>query len=272
MPFSEVSKYVVLPLLGVWAYGLLYYTAYRATYHPLAYPEGYYEYQSKVGAQDVWLQSEDGIRLHAWWIEVPGARLATLFLHGNAGNLSHRLRRIAEITAAGSSLLLLDYRGFGKSEGRPSESGLYRDADAGYRHLIARGYKPERIVVHGESLGTAVAVDLAVRMPCAGLILESPFSSAGAVAAGVLPVLGPLVVRTFDSIGKIGRVRAPLLIVHGDRDEVIPLELGRALFDAAREPKQWIAVKGAGHNDLVEAAGTAYRDYLLGFYGSLRLN
>jgi len=124
-------------------------------------------------------------------------------------------------------------------------------------------------VAHGESLGTAVAVDLAARRPCAGVVLEAPFSSARAVAARVLPVIGPLLVSSYDSASKIQRVRAPLLFLHGDRDSIVPLDLGRALFDAAREPKAFWVVPGADHNDLVEAAGPRYRERLREFYGKL---
>src|SRR5690349_15528544 len=125
-------------------------------------------------------------------IHASGRRLATLFFHGNAGNLTHRIGHMRAIPAAGSSLLIIDYRGYGKSEGRPSEQGVYRDADAAYEWLTGEGYAPRQIVAHGESLGTAVAVDLAARKPCAGVVLEMPFNSAARVAAGILPLLGPL--------------------------------------------------------------------------------
>jgi fermentation-respiration switch protein FrsA (DUF1100 family) len=266
---ARVPKYIGWPLLAAWAYGVLYFFANRAVFFPAKFPEGLWELQSEVGASDIWLTSADGIRLHAWWIPQPGASFATLYLHGNAGNLTHRTFRAPEIALAGSSLLLLDYRGYGKSEGRPSETGIYADAEAGYQHLIERGFAPERIVVYGESLGTAAAIDLAARQPCAGLVLEAPFTSGRDVAARLLPVLGPLVMWRFDSKSKIGRVRAPILILHGNRDGVIPYDLGQALFEAAREPKQFWEVTGAGHNDIVQVAGPQYRERLRAFYQSL---
>ncbi|MFB3826829.1 MAG: alpha/beta hydrolase [Bryobacteraceae bacterium] len=232
------------------------YLAYLATYHPMRYPEGCWE----PGGEDVWLRAADGVRLHAWWIPA-GGRLATLFLHGNAGNITHRAGHAAEIAASGSAVLLLDYRGYGRSEGRPSESGLYSDADAAYDYLAARGY---RIVLHGESLGTAVAVELASRRPCAGLILEAPFPSAGSLAATVLPVLGPLLAPGYDSRSRIGRVRAPLLVIHGDRDDIVPYRLGRALFEIAPEPKRFFTAEGCGHNDIPRAPG--YGAALRSFY------
>ncbi len=176
------------------------------------------------------------------------------------------------IVAAGSSLLIPDYRGYGKSEGKPSEAGLYMDADAAYQWLIDQGHTQERIVIQGESLGTAVAVDLAARKPCAGVVLEAPFNSASQVAAGILPFLGPLIVRSFDSKRKIGRIRAPLLFMHGDRDEVIPFKLGQDLYAAAPEPKSFWTIEGAGHNDLLDVAGERYREHLAAFYASLYIS
>jgi fermentation-respiration switch protein FrsA (DUF1100 family) len=123
--------------------------------------------------------------------------------------------------------------------------------------------------VHGESLGTAVAVDLASRRPCAAVVLEAPFTSGKDVAATVLPIIGPLVMWSFDSRKKIGHVRAPILIIHGDHDEIIPTRLGQALFAAAPEPKSIWIVPGAHHNDIVETAGASYREHLQSFYESL---
>ncbi len=252
-----MKPYLVWPLLGIAVAAVAgKYFAYLATYHPVRYPDGYWQ----SSAEDVWLRAADGVRLHAWWIPANG-RLATLYLHGNAGNITHRAGHAAEIAAAGSSLLLLDYRGYGRSEGRPSERGLYRDADAAYDYLAARGY---RILLHGESLGTAVAVELASRRPCVGVILEAPFPSARELAATVLPVLGPLLAPSYDSRSRIGRVGAPLLIIHGDRDEVVPYRLGRELYDIAPEPKRFFTAEGCGHNDIPRAPG--YRDALRSFY------
>ncbi len=265
----RVPKLIGWPLLGAFSYGVLYFFVQRSVYFPFKYPQGFWEAQSQLGAADVWLRASDGVRLNAWWFAPREARLATLFLHGNAGNVTHRAGHIQEITAAGSALLVLDYRGYGRSEGRPSEKGLYADAEAAYQHLLTTGYRPEQIVLHGESLGSAVAVDLAARRPCGGVVLEAPFTSARDVAARVLPVLGPLLIWSYNSKEKIERVRAPLLIMHGDRDEVIPFDLGRALFERAREPKTFWAVPGAGHNDIVPAAGAAYRERLRSFYQSL---
>lgn len=174
--------------------------------------------------------------------------------------------------AAGSSLLLLDYRGYGKSEGKPSERGLYADAAAAYAFLQSNGYEANQIILHGESLGTAVAVDLAIQQPCAGVVLEAPLASVSKMAAQVLPGLGPLLVKGFDTERKIARLHAPLLILHGDRDEVVPFAQGQAVFAAAPEPKQFWRVIGAHHNDLLHATGTAYPERLREFYEQVRRN
>jgi fermentation-respiration switch protein FrsA (DUF1100 family) len=221
-----------------------------------------------VGATDVWLDTSDGARIHAWQVS-HGEPLVTLFFHGNAGNLTYREPHFREITAAGSSILMLDYRGYGKSAGRPTEHGLYADAGAAYDYLLKAGYRPGQIVIHGESLGTAVAVDLASRRPCAGVVLEAPFTSARDVAQTVLPVIGPMVVWGFKSREKVSRVHAPMLFIQGDRDEIIPLRLGQALYAATPEPKSFWGVPGAGHNDLVEAGGKAYGEQLRAFYQTI---
>lgn len=251
-------------------YGLLSLMAHRSIYYPLKHPHGLWELQSVLGASDVWLRTADGVRVHGWLITPPGARVATLFFHGNAGNLTHRSDHIREITAAGSAILVIDYRGYGKSDGMPSESGLYADGEAAYQYLLTQGWKPAQIILHAESLGTAVAVDLASRRRCAGVILEAPFTSARDVAARVLPLLGPLLVWGFDSKSRIAAVDAPVLIIHGDRDEVIHLNFGRKLFEAAREPKFFWQVPNAGHNDILETAGPAYRERLRQFYEKSR--
>jgi fermentation-respiration switch protein FrsA (DUF1100 family) len=174
-----------------------------------------------------------------------------------------------EITAAGSSVLMLDYRGYGKSEGHPSEKGLYKDADAGYRYLLDHGYGTQQIVVQGESLGTAVAIDLASHHPCGGVVLESAFTSGRDVAGTVLPLVGPLLFRGFYSERKIAKISVPLLFFHGKRDRIIPLRLGRALFEVASQPKWFCELSEAGHNDLLEAAGPNYRERLSEFHKRL---
>jgi len=196
-----------------------------------------------ITAEEVFLTTEDGVRIHAFDLPSPGASRALLFLHGNAGNASHRLPNAAMLQRLGIHVLLLDYRGYGRSEGRPEEAGLYADGRAGLAYLTQkRGFPEQRIVLFGRSLGGAVAVDLAQDRELAGLILESTFSSLADAA----------------SAGKIVRARAPLLFFHGDRDEIIAYDLGRRLFEAAPEPKAFETLRGAGHNDTVQIGGAPY--------------
>ncbi|HPT29239.1 MAG TPA: alpha/beta hydrolase [Bryobacteraceae bacterium] len=262
----RLARYAVVTAAGWGALSLL---ARRSVFHPIKYPEGWWQLQERVGAEDAWITTRDGVKLHGWFASPPEAKLATLFLHGNAGNVTHRVQAILAIREAGSAVLVLDYRGFGKSEGSPSESGVTMDAEAAFVWLQKRGFPPKRIVLHGESLGTAVAVDLATRNQCAGLVLEAPLTSASAVAGTVVPLLGRTLISGFDSLSRISRVKAPLLVIHGTRDEVIPFRMGQELFDAANEPKQFWAVEGAGHNNISETAGPAYAAKLKEFLGSL---
>ena len=265
----HVPWYVAYPLVGVAAYAALSYWANRSVYFPSKYPDGFWGEQARVGATDVWLNTSDGLRVHAWQVSC-GDALVTLFFHGNAGNVTYREPHFREITAAGSSILMLDYRGYGKSAGRPTEHGLYADASSAYDYLLKAGYRPGQILIHGESLGTAVAVDLASRRPCAGVVLEAPFASARDVAQTVLPVIGPALIWGFNSREKISRVHAPMLFIQGERDEIIPQRLAQALYAAAPEPKSFWIVPGAGHNDIVEAGGAAYGQRLRAFYQIIR--
>lgn len=235
-------------------------------YHPMRYPDGYWDLRHALKADDVLLTTSDGVKLHGWYVKHEDHPLATLFLHGNAGNVTHRGEHIAHLRRAGSAVLVLDYRGYGRSEGSPSESGLLRDARAGYEWLLGQGWPPENIIIHGESLGSTVAVLLAAEVRCAGVVLEAPFPSVQAVAAGILPVIGPLVARGYNAGAVIEKIRAPLLIIHGDRDEVIAQRHGLRLFEMATEPKSFWSVPGSGHNDLVMTAGEQYTERLRAFY------
>ncbi len=246
--------------------GFLHLFARSQIFFPTRYPDGDWSARSSLQARDVWLQARDGVRVHGWWVPGLNATVVTVFLHGNGGNLTYRARHLQEIAAAGSDVLIIDYRGYGRSEGSPSEEGVYADADAAYDYC-ARSGKP--VVIHGESLGSAVAVDLAVRRLAAGVILEAPFTSVRAMAGTVLPLLGPLVISGFDSLSKAPRLRSPLLVLHGGRDAVVPVRFGRELYEAATCPKSLWILGGAGHNDLVAAAGTLYGTRLREFYARI---
>jgi len=223
--------------------------------------------------EDVWLVAEDGVRIHGWYLPVPEARWVTLVSHGNGGNISHRLDRALLMQRhVRSSVFLYDYRGYGASEGSPDEAGTYRDARAAYRWLVEQKHvETEEFVIFGESLGSAVALELALERPAAALVLEAPFTSVPDVARRtILAPLAPFVRTRYESLARIPRLRMPLLVMQGDRDEVIPPALGRRLFDAAPEPKRYYAIPGAGHNDTYIVGGAAYWQALSDFLERVR--
>jgi fermentation-respiration switch protein FrsA (DUF1100 family) len=227
-------------------------------------------------AERVEIPSTDGVRLVAWIIpaDPPAAGARWLLIcHGNAGNLSNvgRPAHYAGLRALGLNLLAFDYRGYGESGGKPSERGLYDDAGAAYRYLReVRRVPPERIVLFGHSLGSAVAVDLAVHEPAAGLVLDGALASVVGRAQEVYPYVPVrLVARSrFLSIEKIPHVRMPKLFLHARADEVIPFAHGRRLFEAATEPKTFVALRG-GHGDAFEVDSDTYFGAIRGFVASL---
>lgn len=226
--------------------------------------------------EEVWLRTADGVRLHAWFLPAPEPREAgpgtLLFLHGNAGNISHRSTSLAIFRDLGLDVLVLDYRGYGRSDGRPDEQGLYRDASAAWDWLITeRGLGAQEIVVFGRSLGGAVATELAARERPAGLIVESSFTDLAAMARLHHPLLAafvPLRYR-FPSIGHIARADCPVLVLHSPDDGIVPFEHGRALFAAAPEPKGFVELWG-GHNEGFLDSQPGYQQALDGFLTGLR--
>lgn len=232
-------------------------------FFPTKYPEGFWQpAQRGIAVEDCFFTTSDGVKLHGWYAPYEGAQHTLLWCHGNAGNISHRLDQLKMLhERVRVNIFILSYRGYGRSEGSPDEDGLYQDARAAYDYLVAeKQVNAKQLVLYGQSLGGAVVVDLAVARPCAGLIIESSFSSAKDVAKSLfsfLPVHYFIGVR-FDSATKIKQVHVPVLIIHGTHDEVIPYELGRKLFDAANEPKEFYSMPGATHNDPFLVGGEAY--------------
>jgi len=210
-------------------------------------------------ADELRVAAAEGVRLHGWWIKGRG-ETALVWFHGNAGNISHRLPNARELVARfGLDVFLVDYRGYGLSDGAPSEAGLYADGLAVYDEARARGFAPRSIVVFGRSLGAAVAIEVALARETRALVLETPFRSIPAMAREHYPFVPTFLISTrFDSEAKIPRVTVPVLVLHGDRDDIVPLAHARRLFDLAPEPKRFFLIRGAGHNDTYVAGGEAY--------------
>jgi uncharacterized protein len=212
--------------------------------------------------EEVAFAAADGTRLHGWWIRArqQPAIAHVLLCHGNAGNIGDRVLHARYLTDAGVDVFLFDYRGYGKSEGSPSEEGTYQDARAAHGAMKRQGgVQAARVIYLGESIGGAVALALAVEEPPLGLVLQSAFTSIRDMGRLHYPLIPTaLVPDAYPSLRRIAELRSPLLVVHGDRDAIVPLAHGRALFEAAPGPKRLEIVRGAGHNDLIDARGTPY--------------
>lgn len=237
-------------------------------FFPTPYPDGNWD-TAGTTVEDAWFQAADGVRLHGWFFPHEQPRAVVLFAHGNAGNLTHRRFHMRRLQQLGVSVLIFDYRGYGRSQGRPDEPGILADARAARKWLAEKcGIAETQIVLQGESLGGGVMVDLAVSDGARGLVLENTFTSLPDVGAYHYPALP---VRFFmrnrlDSLSKIAAYHGPLLQVHGDADRVIPFALGQRLFDAANEPKQFVRLRDHDHNDPLPEE---YYQALEAFYGGL---
>jgi len=210
------------------------------------------------GAQDARFTTEDGVALAGWFLPGRPGAVTVIVFNGNAGDRSHRAPLAAALAREGFGVLLFDYRGYAAQSGTPSEEGLAADARAALDHVRGRrDVDPARIAYFGESLGAAVAIRLATERPPIALVLRSPFTSLEDMAKLHYPWLpiGPLLVDRYGSIGRIGGVRTRTLVAAGTRDGIVPLEHSRRLLDAANEPKRFVAIEGADHNDLELLAG-----------------
>lgn len=243
----------------------------RFIYFPPRYPEGFAPPENYgLRVEEVWITTEDGVKLNAWYLPNPSSPKVLLVFHGNAENLGYALGRLQAFSRLGTNVFAVDYRGYGKSEGSPDEPGVYRDAEAAYRYLVEKKHhEAKNVFVYGQSLGGAVAIDLASRHPCAGLIVESTFSSGREMArqAFRIPFFEYVPKSRFDSLAKITRVRAPVLIIHGTRDQTIPFSMGQRLYQAALEPKSFLPIEGGGHDDIFVVGGERYLGSLRSFLG-----
>jgi len=202
------------------------------------------------GIEERWITTEDSVRIHAWYAAASATGPTLLWSHGNGGNIAGRGDVLLALRARGLNVLAYDYRGYGKSEGQPTEAGVYRDALAAYDSERRRGAAAEQIVGFGESLGGAVSIYLASQRRCAGVAVVSTFTTLRDVARSHFGPLAALAGGRFDSQRRVETLRVPLFIAHGEQDEIVPFVLGEELYAKAREPKQFFRVPWAHHNDI----------------------
>ncbi|MEA2078636.1 MAG: alpha/beta hydrolase [Pseudomonadota bacterium] len=248
---ETMTSYVIIFVLGLL---LLNVWMYFQQPHMIFYPiRELYQTPADWGLdyEDVTLNTADNVQLHGWYIPYQQSEQVLLFFHGNAGNISHRRDSIELFHRLGLNVFIIDYRGYGKSKGKPDEQGLYQDAAAAWRYLTnEKGFANNQILIFGRSLGGAVAARLASEVQARGLILESTFSSARDFARAVFPVLSRLVLTRYDfnTAENIQRVNYPVLVLHSPDDEIMPFRLGEKVFQAAHKPKRFVRMQG-GHNN-----------------------
>ncbi len=252
-------RIILILLLGLGLiFGYVKYLEHKGVYYPvkeiLIYPES-----AGLSFNDVYITTEDNIIINGWFIPNPKAEYILLFFHGNAGNIGDRIDKLKLLYHAGFGILIIDYRGFGKSRGRALESGFYRDASAAYDYLMNTiNVKPEQLVLYGESLGSAVAVDLAFHRKVRALILEGAFSRGRDMAVRIYPLLPRFVFsNSFDSLTKIKEINAPKLFIHSRDDEIVPFNLAKKLYDNAKGPKEFLEIQG-DHNSAFLSSQRSY--------------
>lgn len=222
--------------------------------------------------EDIWFTCSDSVRLHGWLIPASPSNHILLFCHGNAGNISHRLDNVRLLNQRGISVFIFDYRGYGRSDGSISEKGFYLDSEAAYEVASKWAEKHKaKLIVFGRSLGGIAATRLGATKGCDGLILESTFTNMGAMARAhyPLPFAESLLKHRLNAVGEIDQVRAPILFFHGDKDRIVPIRLGRGLFEVAPNPKEFVVIPGAGHNDTYFVGGEDYFKKIENFFNSL---
>ncbi len=219
---------------------------------------------------DQFFELPNGEKIHGWLVPGDSTGTTVLFLHGNGGNVGHRIEHLRLLNSLGVSTLIIDYRGYGRSTGKPGEANLYADAELAYRWLIdSKGVPPDKLFAFGESIGGAVAIDLASKQKIAGLIVESSFTSLRQIAQHSFPIVpaGLLLRSEFNSIEKLRGIHVPVLVCHSPDDDIIPYQFGQKLFEAANPPKQFIRLFG-GHNDRDYLADTTYVSALRHFFAA----
>jgi fermentation-respiration switch protein FrsA (DUF1100 family) len=204
-----------------------------------------------TGVEELVLRTPDGASLMAWYGPAAPGRPTLLYFHGNAGNLASRSERVRKFLARGLGIFMLSYRGYSGSTGSPTERANVADAKLAYDVLVKEGIAPEDIILYGESLGSGIAVQLAAERPVGGLILDAPYTSIVDVAARAYPIFPVrwFMFDRYETMRYLPAVHAPVLVIHGEEDEVIPIDMGRAVYAAANGPKEIVTFPGAGHSD-----------------------
>lgn len=269
---------IYLPIVLLVSFVTLRQVEHFLTHHPVRYSPGA-EWNVPANGEDVWINVTGDQRIHGWFLKSASqtAKATILHLHGNGGNITNTAWFGAELAKNGFDVLLIDYRGYGRSDGEVTDEwALNADGEAAYNHLInQRGVKPEKLVLYGMSLGTTVAIDVASRKPCGALIVESGLSSADDMGAYTLPFLPGFVRRLaknrFESALKIHSVNCPVLVTHGTNDRTIPVAQGRKLFESAKEPKRLMIIEGGNHN-LIGSLDTSYVEKIIAFLNSAIAN
>ncbi len=259
--------------IGFWSIVLMIFEE-SFIYFPYPYKENeYLPAQQAIRANDHWFTTEDGVKLHAWFVPSQHPIATLVMSHGNAGNISHRHELLRRLQHAGLNTFIYDYRGYGLSEGKPNEDGVYKDGRAAFDAAVRiQGVDSLPIILFGTSLGGAVAVDVALHRRADGLILEATFTSAKDMARAVYPFLPvQFFIRSeFNSIEKIQKIHLPLLVMHGERDAIVPKSLGKQLYFAANNPKAFHEIPGADHNDTFIVGGDLYLEWIRNYAQSLR--
>ncbi|MFH1655972.1 MAG: alpha/beta hydrolase [Candidatus Omnitrophota bacterium] len=242
----KIFIYIILFCVFVFAYAR--YIEMRSIFYPMKAIEAT---PKDIGLdyEDIYFKVEDGVTLNGWLVKNPKAKATILVFHGNAGNISHRLEKISILNQIGLNVFIIDYRGYGRSQGRPSEEGIYKDARAAYDYLATlKGINKDKIVSFGSSIGGAVAIDLAVNRDVACLVVDSSLTSAKDMGKRFYPYIPSFLFQTkFNSIDKVKTIKSAKIFIHSINDEIVPFEFGQRLYDAASQPKEFFKILG-GHN------------------------
>ena len=230
-------------------------------YFPTSYPTGDWNPAERgtCAIEDVYFNADDGVKTHGWFLQHPQSDKVLVYYHGNAGSIADRYEWGCQLRDAGASVLMVEYRGYGRSDGKPGEEGFYQDAEAVWSWLVdTKGYSSDRIILYGKSLGGGVAAELALRHSPRALVLQSTFTSIPDMAKVILPFVPGFLIRTrFDTFDKLPQITCPVLVIHSRHDEIVPFQMGERLTERASNLVDFLQFSNHGHNDLIWNEGKA---------------